>query len=125
MALLMSVLLLISYALRGSSPDTPLRTPHPRDSVKARYLVEWETPQRKVRIENHGQWGPGRSLTATELQDLRLSLQALPDQLNQSGETHLRYYNEQGAHDLCFAAAQSKDPHLTHVLELLRLYCPE
>lgn len=104
-ALVCSVLLLIGYSMRGE--PGPMRTPHPRSRVQARFLVEIEKPEGKLRVDLGGEvsgLAQGR-LNATELNDLRQAVAKLRDGASK-GVWKIRFYDGAGAHEVSFEAGK-------------------
>lgn len=118
-AVLMSVLLLTAYSMRG---NPAVRPPRPATvSIEPRFLLELESPQQKLRVDLEGQVQgpvPGR-LTLTELQDLRQALARVRPSASQ-GPWKLRYYDSSGAHEQAFEPGQAP-VEIQHVVDNLSL----
>jgi len=119
-AVVMSIILLASYFLRGN-PAVAVRPPQATRLSEQRFLLELENPQGKLRVDVQGQvsgLSQGR-LTVTELNDLRLAVGRLLPAPSQ-GRWKVRFYDATGAHEVAFEPARST-PEIDHVVKNLRI----
>jgi hypothetical protein len=115
----MSVLLVFAYSMRDARPERSPAPASPR--VVARFLVEIESPQGRLRVDRQGQvsgLAQGK-LTSTELSDLRLAVERLSPTLS-AGAWKMRFYDSAGAHELAFDPLKSS-AEVAHVVENLRI----
>ena len=120
-AILSTVLLLVAYAVKGTSSPPVMRTPNPFSRVQASYLLRLESGNSTLTLENDGSW-PGGGLNESELGDLRSALSRLPSQAREEGRFRLVYFSDQGQQVLAYAQRPSARAELEHVLEMLDLY---
>lgn len=120
-AVLMSIVLLASYALRDSYNPMPLRTPRPTDRVEPLYLLQLERPEGKLSVSVEGEIAGGRQMTYTELNDFRSAVGRLkPNAQSKNGPWKLRFYDEKGPHEFSFDPKEAP-PEVAHLLQHLRL----
>ena len=119
-AIFMSVMLLFGYAMRSEMPwATHFATPRAR--VEARFLLEIENPQGKLRVGTHGEIS-GLSegqLNRTDFVDLRVAAEKLtPD--SGKGSWKMRFYDADGVHEIGFEPTKTR-PEVQHILDNLRI----
>lgn len=126
-AMLMTVALLVGYSMRGTIPMRPPNDPV-APKVQARFLIQLEgLAPATVTISNEGQIKGGKRqqpLTQTEWIDLRDAVAKLQPDTSTSGPAKLRFYDNQGSHEVSFkpkAPPQSLSPLLEH-LKVLEVY---
>ena len=118
-AILMSLLLMVGYSMRGNG--TVVRSPHPRVGVTPRFLLEVVNPRGLLRVDLDGRLtgSAGGQLNHSELADLRQAIAKLVPG-SSGGAWKMRFYDSAGVHEVAFDP-KAVSPEMGHVLDNLRI----